>query len=73
MDLDVVAIRLIKENTLRDILPIVNSPEAAAKIFDALLGGLDREAMVLLTLDTKKQPINASIISLGTLLSLIHI
>ena len=73
MDLDVVAIRLIKENTLRDILPKVTSTDAAASIFFELIGDLDREVMALVTLDNGKQPINASIVSMGTLNhSLVH-
>ena len=73
MDLDVVAIRLITEKTLRDIFPEVTSADAAANIFFELIGDLDREVMALVTLDNGLHPINASIVSMGTLNhSLVH-
>ena len=67
MDLDIVSIRLIKEKTLRDIFPPVTSDDCAANIFQELIGNLDREVMAMITLDIAQQPINASIVSVGTL------
>lgn len=67
MNLDVVSIRLIPEKTLRNVFSQIISVENAAQIFQELIGGIDREVMALLTLDTAKQPINVSIVSIGTL------
>ena len=51
MDLDIVSIRLIRENTLYDIFPEITEIDTAAEIFRELIGELDREVVALLTLN----------------------
>ena len=67
MELDVVAVRLIKERTMKNIFSPVGTSRDAAVIFHEFLSDMDREVMALLTLDSAKHPINISIVSIGTL------
>ena len=67
MELDVVAVRLIKERKMKNIFSCVETSRDAAVIFHEFLADMDREVMALLTLDSAKHPINVSIVSIGTL------
>ena len=67
MELDVVAVRLVKEKTMKNIFSRIETSRDAASIFHEFLADMDREVMALLTLDSAKHPINVSIVSIGTL------
>lgn len=64
--LDLVSIRLKKDRTIKSGR-IISTPEAAVEFIHEELANYDREAIVVLNLDVKGRPINASITSLGTL------
>lgn len=64
--LDLVSIRLKKDRTIKSGIK-VSSPETAVEFIHEELADYDKEAVVVLNLNTKGSPINASITSLGTL------
>ena len=73
MNLDLVSIRMVREKTLKGVVDKITNSSDAANFFKLLLQDLDREVMLLLTLDHKKAPINVSVISMGTVNStLVH-
>mgnify|MGYP001061334487 FL=1 len=73
MELDIVSVRLKKEDTLFHTLPYIKDDKDAAYLFREFLSDIDREVVALLTLDAKLKPINLSVVSMGTLnSSLVH-
>ena len=64
--LDLVSIRLKKDRTIKSGIK-VSSPETAVEFIHEEVADYDKEAVVVLNLNTKGMPINASITSLGTL------
>ena len=73
MELDIVSVRLKKEDTIFYTLPCIKNDEDAAALFREFLSDMDREVVALLTLDSKMKPINLSVVSMGTLNnSLVH-
>lgn len=64
--LDIVGIRLVKENKLLSDEPIT-TPEQAIKILANELKYFDREVMFSVNLNQKNQIINAHIVSVGTI------
>lgn len=73
MELDIVSVRLKKEDTLFHTLPYIKDDKDAADLFREFLSDMDREVVALLTLDAKLKPINLSVVSMGTLSSsLVH-
>lgn len=73
MELDIVSVRLKKEDTIFYTLPYIKNDEDAASLFREFLSDMDREVVALLTLDSKMKPINLSVVSMGTLNnSLVH-
>lgn len=64
--LDLVSIMLKKDRTLNTGIK-VSTPETAVEFIHEELIDYDREAIVVLNLDVKGRPINASITSLGIL------
>ena len=65
-ELDLVSIRLNKEKQLFSEMPI-GTPEQATKLIVKDFGDLDREALIVINLNTKNMPINASVVTVGTL------
>lgn len=61
-----VAIRMVKEPPLYSSEP-VNRPSDAVRLVRELLQSYDREAVVIVNLDTRAKPINFNIVSVGTL------
>ena len=61
-----VAIRMVKEPPLYSSKP-VNRPSDAVRLVRELLQSYDREAVVIVNLDTRAKPINFNIVSVGTL------
>lgn len=71
--LDQVAIRLVKDYPFYSDFPI-NTPERAVELMQEKMADLDREYLYLINLTTKCRPINANLISIGTLSqSLYHV
>jgi len=66
LGLDVAYIKLDKSYTLAEDRPIRSPDDAVAAIAEALKE-LDREVVCMVTLKTDNTPINASVISVGTL------
>ncbi len=66
LGLDVAYIRLDKSYTLADDRPIT-SPEDAISAVAEVLKELDREVVCMVTLKTDGTPINASVVSVGTI------
>lgn len=64
--LEMVSIRLVKEKNLLSDQPI-NSPEAAIKILGEEIKQYDREVAVIINLQSDCKPINASIVSIGSI------
>lgn len=70
---DIVSIKLVKESSTLYRNRKVSSPIDAYELLVPFLFELDREATVVLTLDTKNQPTSISICSLGSInASLVH-
>lgn len=61
-----VAIRMVKEPPLYSSEP-VNRPSDAVRLVREMLQSYDREAVVIVNLDTRAKPINFNIVSVGTL------
>ena len=61
-----VAIRMVKEPPLYSTEP-VNRPSDAVRLVRELLQSYDREAVVIVNLDTRAKPINFNIVSVGTI------
>ena len=64
--LDQVGIRMVKEPPLYSSEP-VNSPEAAVRIIADTLRNYDREVFCVVNLRNDLKPINANVVSVGTL------
>lgn len=64
--LDVVRIKLVKDRTIFSDQPL-NSPDAAVDMIGRELAEWDREAMLVLNLDTKNNVINMHVVSIGTI------
>ena len=70
---DVVSIKLIKESSFFYEPRIISTAVSAASLISSMLCERDREAFVVACLDTKLQPMNINICSIGTLnSSLVH-
>lgn len=66
---DFVTIKMVKEgSTLYDVRKVTN-PEDGYNIFEPLLKDSDREKLVVCCLNTKNEPVNISIVSVGSLSS----
>ena len=64
--LDVVRIKLVKDRTIFSDQPL-NSPDAAVEMIGRELSEWDREALLVLNLDTKNNVINMHVVSIGTI------
>lgn len=64
---DVVSVRLVKESSFLYKKRRVGSPDDAYKIFKDFLEDLDREVFVVMSLDTKNQPLTINVAHIGNL------
>lgn len=70
---DFVSVRLVKEGSTKYPQRFINNPQDAASFVREFLEDLDREAVLVLCLDTKHQPTSINTVSIGTLFnSLVH-
>ena len=70
---DIVKIKMVKESSILYNNRKIGSPSDAYDIFKTFLEGSDREEFLVCSLDTKNQPTNINICSIGTLnSSIVH-
>jgi DNA repair protein RadC len=70
---DVVSVKLCKESSILYEPRKIAVPEDGANLLRRFLADSDREQFLVVTLDTKNQPINVNVCSVGTLnSSLVH-
>lgn len=67
----IVSLKLIKENSVLYEIRIIRSPYDAYKLIKNFLIDSDREKFVVACLDTKNQPVNISVVSIGSVNSAI--
>ena len=67
----IVSLKLIKENSVLYETRTIRSPYDAYKLIKNFLIDSDREKFVVACLDTKKQPVNISVVSIGSVNSAI--
>lgn len=67
----IVSLKLIKENSVLYETRTIRSPYDAYKLIKNFLIDSDREKFVVACLDTKNQPINISVVSIGSVNSAI--
>ena len=72
-ELNLVSLRIVKEASLREQYGKVSSPADVRALVQSIIGSNDRESFGVICLDTKNQPTNISIVSIGTLnSSMVH-
>lgn len=64
---DIVKIKMVKEKSVLYEPRKISSPNDATKLIREFLADLDREALLVLCLDTKNQPITINICSIGSI------
>ncbi|MEC0446168.1 UPF0758 protein [Bacillus velezensis] len=70
---NIVSIKLVKESSLLYKERAIRSPEDGYRLMKQLLGDLDREAFIVISLDTKNQPTSINICHIGSLnASIVH-
>jgi DNA repair protein RadC len=70
---NIVSVKMVKENSLLYKDRCVRSPEDGYKLFKQFLGEVDREYFVVMALDTKNQPTAINVCHMGSLnASLVH-
>ena len=67
----IVSLKLIKENSVLYETRTIRSPYDAYKLIKNFLIDSDREKFVVACLDTKNQPVNISVVSIGSVSSAI--
>lgn len=71
--IDVVRIKMIRESTVLYEPRKISSPKDAVKLIRCFLDDLDREATLVICLDTKNQPVSVNLCSIGTVdASIVH-
>lgn len=70
---DIVSIKMVKDSSIKYANRQINSPFDAFILLREFLEDCDREKLMVVCLDTKNQPVNISVVSIGTLnSSLVH-
>lgn len=70
---DIVSLKVIKESSLLYGKRKISSPSDAVEIGRSMLDGSDREKLLLCCLNTKNEPTNLNIVSIGSLnSSIVH-
>ena len=71
--INIVSVKLVKEASLLYKERSVRSPEDGYHLMNHFLGDLDREAFIVISLDTKNQPLSINICHVGSLnASIVH-
>ncbi|MFD2214991.1 RadC family protein [Metabacillus endolithicus] len=70
---NIVSLKLVKETSILYKERSIRSPEDGYKLMKHFLGDLDREAFIVISLDTKNQPVSINICHVGSLnASIVH-
>ena len=70
---DVVSIKIVKDYSIQYSPRKVSNPGDAYKLFERFLLDIDREKFLVACFNTKNEPVNISVVSVGTLnSSLVH-
>lgn len=70
---DVVSIKVVKDYSIKYSPRKVSNPRDAYKLFERFLLDIDREKFLVACFNTKNEPVNISVVSVGTLnSSLVH-
>lgn len=62
---DIVTVKLVKEKSISYLPRVISKPQEVAKLFSNFIKDSDKEQFVICCLNTKNQPTNISIISIG--------
>ncbi|MBS3202608.1 JAB domain-containing protein [Turicibacter bilis] len=65
--INIVSIKMVKESSFLYQTRTISSPKDAYEMIKEQLEGLDREQFIIACLNTKNEPINISVVSVGTL------
>ena len=65
--INIVSIKMVKESSFLYQTRTISSPKDAYEMIKEQLEGLDREQFIIACLNTKNEPTNISVVSLGTL------
>ena len=65
--IDIVSIKMVKESSFLYQTRTISSPKDAYEMIKEQLEGLDREQFIIACLNTKNEPTNISVVSVGTL------
>ena len=72
--INIVSVKLVKESSLLYKERSIRSPEDGYHMMNHFLGDIDREAFIVISLDTKNQPLSINICHLGSLnASIVHL
>lgn len=70
---DIVSIKMVKDSSIKYANRMIKTPFDAYTLLREFVEDSDREKLVVACLDTKNQPVNISVVSIGTLnSSLVH-
>ena len=71
--INIVSLRMVREGSILYDARKINSPSEGAALGRKFLEDLDREQLIVCSLDTKNQPISVSVVSIGSLnSSIVH-
>ena len=65
--INIVSVKMVKESSFLYQTRTISSPKDAYEMIKEQLEGLDREQFIIACLNTKNEPTNISVISVGTL------
>ena len=65
--INIVSIKMVKESSFQYLARQILSPNGAYQMIKEQLEGLDREQFIIACLNTKNEPTNISVVSVGTL------
>ena len=65
--INIVSIKMVKESSFLYQTRTISSPKDAYEMIKEQLEGLDREQFIIACLNTKNEPTNISVVSVGTL------
>ena len=65
--INIVSIKMVKESSFQYLARQILSPNGAYQMIKEQLEGLDREQFIIACLNTKNEPINITVVSVGSL------
>ena len=65
--INIVSIKMVKESSFQYLARQILSPNGAYQMIKEQLEGLDREQFIIACLNTKNEPTNITVVSVGTL------